>query len=63
MRAALFGLTLIGMIAPALADQTGLAAMHSLRREGGRMCMADHIGNSAAAPKFCWLISNCDGQS
>lgn len=24
------------------AAETGLAAMHSLRREGGRLCMSDH---------------------
>jgi hypothetical protein len=26
----------------ALADSTGLASIHTLRREGGRLCMADH---------------------
>ncbi|MGD9784693.1 MAG: hypothetical protein AB7E80_01490 [Hyphomicrobiaceae bacterium] len=33
----------------ALADQTGLASMHDLRREGGRLCMSDHFhqGNSS----------------
>jgi hypothetical protein len=25
------------------ADQTGLASIHVLRREGGRICMADHF--------------------
>jgi hypothetical protein len=24
------------------ADQTGMAGMHAMRREGGRLCMADH---------------------
>jgi hypothetical protein len=28
---------------PAAADQTGLASIHTLRREGGRLCMADHF--------------------
>ena len=27
---------------PASAQDGGLAAMHSLRREGGRLCMSDH---------------------
>ena len=30
-------------VPPAAADQTGLASMHALRREGGRLCMADHF--------------------
>jgi hypothetical protein len=32
----------------ALADDTGLANIHVLRREGGKLCMADHFhyGNS-----------------
>jgi hypothetical protein len=29
-------------VAIASADETGLASMHALRREGGRICMADH---------------------
>ena len=29
-------------ISAASADQTGLASMHALRRERGRLCMADH---------------------
>ena len=29
-------------ISTAAADETGLASMHSLRREGGRLCMSDH---------------------
>jgi len=35
---------------PSSADQTGLASIHVLRREGGRLCMADHIhyGSSGA---------------
>ena len=27
---------------PASAQDSGLAAMHALRREGGKLCMADH---------------------
>jgi hypothetical protein len=36
--------------APSSADQTGLASIHVLRREGGRLCMADHFhyGSSGA---------------
>ena len=36
--------------APSWADQTGLATIHALRREGGRLCMADHFhyGSSSA---------------
>jgi hypothetical protein len=36
--------------APSWADQTGLASIHVLRREGGRLCMADHFhyGSSGA---------------
>jgi len=36
--------------APSLADQTGVAAIHVLRHEGGRLCMADHwhYGSSGA---------------
>ncbi len=30
-------------VPPAAADQTGLASIHTLRREGGRLCMADHF--------------------
>ena len=34
---------------PVVADDTGLAGMHDLRREGGRSCFLDHYhyGNSA----------------
>ena len=36
--------------APSRADQTGLASIHTLRHEGGRLCMADHwhFGSSGA---------------
>jgi hypothetical protein len=30
-------------VPPTSADQTGLASIHVLRREGGRLCMADHF--------------------
>jgi hypothetical protein len=32
------------------ADQTGLASMHAMRREGGKLCMTDHwhYGSSGA---------------
>lgn len=30
------------VVPTALADVTGLASMHKLRREAGRLCMADH---------------------
>lgn len=32
----------IGFAAPAVADETGLAASHTLRKEGGKLCFADH---------------------
>jgi hypothetical protein len=37
-------------VAPSQADDTGLASIHVLRREGGRLCMADHFhyGSSGA---------------
>lgn len=36
---------------PVLADETGLAGVHAMRREGGRLCFLDHYhyGNSAGA--------------
>lgn len=30
-------------ITPALADDTGFASAHDLRREGGRLCMTSHF--------------------
>ena len=45
----LFGVALVAMMAPALADQTGLAAMHPLRREGGRTCMSDHFHSGSSS--------------
>ncbi len=39
--------------APVLADDTGFAYMHDLRKEGGRTCFTDHYhyGNGAGATK------------
>ncbi|HMN38265.1 MAG TPA: hypothetical protein PKD49_11235 [Hyphomicrobium sp.] len=38
----------------AFADETGLASMHTLRKEGGKLCMADHfhsgMGDGATKP-------------
>ena len=36
-------------VSSVLADETGLASMHALRREAGRLCMSDHwhYGSSA----------------
>jgi hypothetical protein len=39
---ALAGSLLFAGFAPALADDTGLAYSHTLRKERGRTCMADH---------------------
>jgi hypothetical protein len=47
----LFGLALTAMITPALADQTGLADMHALRKEGGRTCMSDHFHSGSSSAK------------
>jgi hypothetical protein len=40
-------------ITSAAADETGLASMHDLRREGGRLCMSDHyhFGNGGGATR------------
>lgn len=37
---------------PVMADQTGLAVVHEMRRERGRNCFLDHYhyGNSSGAP-------------
>lgn len=45
MRCALFtiiGAASLAACAGALADDTGLAYSHDLRKEGGRLCMSDH---------------------
>jgi len=39
---ALAGVFLCTSTAAVFADDTGIAYSHSLRREGGRLCMADH---------------------
>jgi hypothetical protein len=50
-------------IMPAVADDTGFASMHDLRREGGRLCMIDHFhfgsgsGGSKAAAQREAIIS------
>lgn len=36
------GLTAAGFSALAAADETGLAASHALRKEGGKTCFTDH---------------------
>ena len=35
--------------APAIANDTGFASSHTLRREGGRLCMADHFHGGSGA--------------
>ncbi|WP_291179085.1 hypothetical protein [Hyphomicrobium sp.] len=41
------------LAAPAVADDTGFAYMHDLRREGGKTCFTDHYhyGNGSGATK------------
>jgi len=39
---ALAGMLLLGNAPAVLADDTGLAYSHTLRKERGRLCMADH---------------------
>jgi hypothetical protein len=41
------------MMAPAMADDSGFAYMHDLRKEGGRTCFTDHYhyGNGNGATK------------
>ncbi len=36
------GLVLSATAIPAVADDTGMASIHDLRRERGRLCMSDH---------------------
>lgn len=38
------------VVIPASGAETGMAAMHAMRREGGRLCMSDHwhYGSSGA---------------
>lgn len=43
----------LGTAAPVMAHETGLAqALHSVRREGGKICLADHFhyGSSYGLP-------------
>ena len=52
--AALFAFAIApALTTPAGADETGLATSHSLRKEGGRLCMADHFhgGTGTGATK------------
>ena len=39
---ALAGILTLASTTAAIADDTGLAYSHTLRKEGGRLCMADH---------------------
>ena len=39
---ALAGILTLASASAAIADDTGLAYSHDLRKEGGRLCMADH---------------------
>jgi len=43
MLALVLGALAVTLVAiPASGAESGLAAMHAMRREGGRLCMADH---------------------
>jgi hypothetical protein len=45
LRRVIFGSAVVAILAPissAFADDTGLATIHDLRRERGRLCMSDH---------------------
>jgi hypothetical protein len=59
----LAGLCLLAAQTAVLADDTGLASMHDLRREGGRLCMVDHYhsgsgeGSSRAAARAAAIRS------
>jgi hypothetical protein len=50
--ALLAGVVIIAAAIPAMAQDAGLAGMHTWRREGGRTCMADHwhYGSSGSQP-------------
>ncbi|MGL4395905.1 MAG: hypothetical protein ACRCS9_05140 [Hyphomicrobium sp.] len=39
----------VGASGVALADETGFASMHTLRKEGGRLCMVDHFHSGTGA--------------
>ncbi|WP_072396655.1 hypothetical protein [Hyphomicrobium sp. CS1GBMeth3] len=42
---------LVASVAPVLADDTGFAYMHDLRREGGRTCFTDHYHYGSGSGK------------
>jgi hypothetical protein len=46
-------LVLSATVVSALADDTGMASIHDLRREGGRLCQVDHFhyGSGTGATK------------
>jgi hypothetical protein len=52
IRLAALAITLGATACPVMADDTGLAILHDLRREGGRNCFLDHYhyGNSSGVP-------------
>ena len=58
---AVVAITLIAY--PVLADETGLAAVHAMRREGGQLCFLDHYhyGSSAGAASERAAIVAADG--
>ena len=43
------GLALAFVSGPALADDTGFASAHDLRREGGRLCQVGHYHSGGGA--------------
>lgn len=43
LRATAAAALLLSTFAPALADETGLAAIHTMRREGAQLCFLDHF--------------------
>lgn len=52
MRCTRFAIIAIGSLAMstgALADDTGLAYSHDLRKEGGRLCMSDHYHSGSGS--------------
>jgi len=51
VRSAFAAAALIAIAAPASADDTGVAAIHDQRREGGRLCFVDHYHYGSSAGK------------
>jgi len=50
LRFSLRACTLLALVAsPALADETGLAAIHTMRREGAQLCFLDHFHYGSSA--------------